>query len=56
MAEWFKGKEIAFAMGLNLSLARLGSVVNDVVSPAKVHLCSKQAACVLCVFLSSGFE
>jgi len=25
---WFKGKELAFAMGLNLSMARLGSVIN----------------------------
>lgn len=25
---WFKGKELAFALGVNLSLARLGSVLN----------------------------
>ncbi|KAJ3335533.1 hypothetical protein HDU93_005109 [Gonapodya sp. JEL0774] len=29
----FSGKEVAFALGLNLSIGRLGSVVNDVVSP-----------------------
>ena len=34
LALWFEGKEMAFAMGLNLSIARLGSVVNDQVSPA----------------------
>jgi len=34
LALWFKGKETAFAMGLNLSLARVGSVVNDQTSPA----------------------
>lgn len=30
---WFKGKEMAFALGLNLSIARLGSVVNGIVVP-----------------------
>jgi MFS family permease len=30
---WFKGKELNFAMGLNLSIARLGSVVNGWVVP-----------------------
>lgn len=30
---WFKGYEIALALGLNLSLARLGSVCNDIWSP-----------------------
>ena len=33
LAGWFKGKELAFAFGLNLSIARLGSVINNVVSP-----------------------
>lgn len=31
---WFKGKELAFALGLNLSVARLGSVINGDVVPA----------------------
>mmetsp|Transcript_25636 Transcript_25636/g.56536 ORF Transcript_25636/g.56536 Transcript_25636/m.56536 type:complete len:461 (+) Transcript_25636:180-1562(+) len=30
---WFKGHEVAFALGLNLSIARAGSVMNDIVSP-----------------------
>lgn len=30
---WFKGKELAFALGLNLSVARLGSVINGIVVP-----------------------
>lgn len=34
LSVWFKGKELAFAFGLNLSIARLGSVINNVVSPA----------------------
>lgn len=29
LAKWFKGKELAFAMGLNLTVARLGSVTAD---------------------------
>ena len=33
LSEWFKGKELAFAFGLNLSVARLGSVMNNNVSP-----------------------
>lgn len=33
LAMWFKGKETAFAMGLQLSIARMGSVINDWVSP-----------------------
>ena len=32
IASWFSGKELAFALGLNLSLARMGSVINDKVS------------------------
>ncbi|KAI8833738.1 major facilitator superfamily domain-containing protein [Chytridium lagenaria] len=32
-SKWFKGKEIAFALGVNLSVARLGSVMNDFISP-----------------------
>ena len=34
IANWFAGKELAFALGLNLALARLGSVINDTVSNA----------------------
>jgi len=30
---WFKCREVAFALGLNLSVARSGSVLNDVLSP-----------------------
>ena len=34
VAEWFSGKELAFALGLNVAIARVGSVINDVVSGA----------------------
>lgn len=30
---WFKGKELAFALGLNLSVSRLGSVANAAIVP-----------------------
>eukprot|EP00842_Homolaphlyctis_polyrhiza_P003054 jgi/Hompol1/374/HPOL_000232-RA len=32
-ATWFRGSEIALALGVNLSVARMGSVFNDLVSP-----------------------
>lgn len=31
--EWFRGKELALSFGINLAVSRLGSVVNDFVSP-----------------------
>jgi MFS family permease len=34
IAQWFSGKELAFAMGVNVALARLGSVANDSASEA----------------------
>lgn len=34
IAAYFQGKELAFAMGVNLALARVGSVVNNLVSAA----------------------
>lgn len=30
---WFKGKEMAFAIGLNLSISSLGSVINGITVP-----------------------
>ena len=33
VAVWFQDKELAFALGLNLSIARIGGVINNVVSP-----------------------
>ena len=33
LSEWFKGKEVAFAFGVSLSIARLGSVINNIMSP-----------------------
>jgi MFS family permease len=33
LIQWFGTNEIAFALGLCLSLARFGNVMNDVISP-----------------------
>lgn len=33
VTQWFEGKELALAIGLNLSIARIGTVVNNVLSP-----------------------
>jgi len=33
VSQWFKGKELAFAFGINLSVSRLGSVINGIVEP-----------------------
>ena len=32
IAQWFSGRELAFALGANLAVARIGSVVNDAIS------------------------
>jgi nitrate/nitrite transporter NarK len=34
LSSWFSGRELAFALALNLSFSRMGSVVNNLVSPA----------------------
>lgn len=33
ISKWFKGKELAMALGFNLSISRLGSVINGFVVP-----------------------
>lgn len=34
VSQWFKGKELAFAFGLNLSISRLGSTLNGLIEPS----------------------
>lgn len=34
LADWFAGKEMAFAMAVNVSVSRCGSIINNVLSPA----------------------
>jgi len=53
-AKWFKGKEVAFAMGATLCVARLGSSLNSFLSPKIYHWTDKLeapffAGVVLCV-------
>ena len=54
LADWFTGKELAFAFGFNLSFCRLGSVVNNLISPRIVAERGVPAAlwfgAVLCFF------
>ena len=62
LADWFKGKELAFSFGVNLSIARVGSVVNNILSPSLTHSVGlifslwfgamTCAASVLCVVLT----
>ena len=33
LTDWFKGSELALAFGINLAISKLGSVVNNVLSP-----------------------
>ena len=70
LAEYFIGKELAFAFGLGLSIARLGSVINNVVSPGLDQgvsltfafwfgtiLCAGSLFCTLCIWsIDKGLE
>lgn len=62
LSEWFAGKEVAFAFGLSLSISRLGSVINNLVSPALTNsagiefalwfgaiLCGISVFCTVCI-------
>ena len=33
VSKWFKGKELSMALGLNISVSRLGSVINGLILP-----------------------
>lgn len=54
LADWFQGRELAFAFGLNLSIPRMGSVLNNIVSPRLALSVGLAAAAwagtLLCVF------
>jgi len=51
---WFKGKELAFALGVNMSISRLGSVANAAIVPSVYDSNGLGAALmvgfVICVF------
>ncbi|EGR34415.1 major facilitator superfamily domain protein [Ichthyophthirius multifiliis] len=38
VSQWFKGKEISLALGLNISIARLGSVIGSFLFPALYNI------------------
>ena len=44
VTEWFSGAELAMALGANLSIGRVGSVVNNCVSPYIAHRASLTSA------------
>lgn len=44
VSHWFEGKEVAFAMGIGLSVSRLGSIWNNVVSPKVANSSGIQGA------------
>ncbi|KUF94985.1 hypothetical protein AM588_10005061 [Phytophthora nicotianae] len=44
VASWFKNSELALALGINLSVARLGSVINNELSPIVAQASSVSAA------------
>lgn len=44
VTHWFEGRELALAIGLNLSIARIGTVVNNVLSPLIAERYSVPAA------------
>lgn len=54
LAEWFRGRELAFSFGVNLSIAKLGSVINDILSPKLAKQSGVPFACWFGVFLCAG--
>ena len=54
LSQWFMGKELAFAFGLNLSIARLGSVINNLVSPKLAASAGIPFACWFGAILCGG--
>jgi nitrate/nitrite transporter NarK len=37
VSRWFMGKELAFALGINITVSRLGSVFNNIIEPPIVE-------------------
>lgn len=52
VTEWFQDRELALAIGLNLSIARIGTVVNNVASPWIAHRWDSVEAAFWVGFLS----
>jgi MFS family permease len=54
LSEWFGGRELAFAFGVNLSLARVGTVVNNLLSPVLAGGAGVVFACWMGVIVLGG--
>jgi MFS family permease len=54
LSEWFAGKELALSFGIALAIARLGSVLNDLVSPVVANSFSTPWALWVGVALNAG--
>ena len=59
MTDWFRGKELSLAIGLNLSVGRVGTVANNILSPLFANLVDVPFAlwmgtisCVISLFCS----
>ena len=42
IGQWFKGKELAFALGVDISAARIAATVNDALQPVIYHSSGKK--------------
>ncbi len=62
IVEWFAANQVAFALGICLSVARIGNVLNDVISPRiatvisinidfRCLFCDVVRICCLCIFI-----
>jgi MFS family permease len=51
MTEWFKGKELALAFGISMAVSKLGSVLNNFLSPVLAHSANISVAFLFGVFL-----
>lgn len=52
IAKWFAGSELALSFGITMSIARLGSVINNIISPKIANAEGTSAAC----WLGAGFN
>ena len=61
VSRWFKGQELAFALGVNLSMAKLASVLTDWISPIlneyyglRAAVCFVSFLCFVCYLFTIG--
>jgi len=52
-SQWFEGKELALSFGINLALSRMGSVLNNMISPKVANTYSTPLAIWVGVFVNS---